>query len=491
VLVAGWTFSAYGPHWIDDSYITFRFAQKLAEGKGLAYNAGERTLGFSAPLYTLILGATTALGLPILPTSLALGMLGVAGALALLVALGRVAGNELAGWAAAFLTITQFFWVIFFVSGMETMLVCAVTLGLLGAASAGRWKLIGPLAGILCWLRYDGALGAAVALGWMAWRAGRRTAGREVLKAAAVYLPWFLFSWAYFGSPIPQTIRAKSLINYTAWSDLPSHYLAILQFQPFWGIWLAVAALGWIVTARRMPGFGVIPLWLAIYAAAFVFMRVPVSYYPWYLVPLIPGGFLGAALGWSEVIRAVLCRLGRVRPRWRITGYHADTVFLCLSAFLVLTQIMTLLLHEPAYGKGAMNRERAYRRTAEALESLMQPGQSVYVGETGALGYHLPKAWILDSAGLISPEIHAIRVRDREALRRQGVPPSRWPDGSPEVTRMVLRELRPDFITTKKIYLHIEEIRTEAEFNEHYEELTSPLFGEMDQCAFRRKYSPR
>jgi hypothetical protein len=215
VLVAGWTFSAYGPHWIDDSYITFRFAQKLAEGKGLAYNAGERTLGFSAPLYTLILGATTALGLPILPTSLALGMLGVAGALALLVALGRVAGNELAGWAAAFLTITQFFWVIFFVSGMETMLVCAVTLGLLGAASAGRWKLIGPLAGILCWLRYDGALGAAVALGWMAWRAGRRTAGREVLKAAAVYLPWFLFSWAYFGSPIPQTIRAKSLINYT------------------------------------------------------------------------------------------------------------------------------------------------------------------------------------------------------------------------------------------------------------------------------------
>jgi len=42
---------------------------------------------------------------------------------------------------------------------------------------------------------------------------------RALLRAAGVcallYLPWFLFAWAYYGSPVPQTVVAKG-IGYAA-----------------------------------------------------------------------------------------------------------------------------------------------------------------------------------------------------------------------------------------------------------------------------------
>src|SRR5829696_1795487 len=54
-LIAGglfWFFRTYG---YDDPYITYRYASNLAQGAGFVYNAGERILSTTTPLYTLIL----------------------------------------------------------------------------------------------------------------------------------------------------------------------------------------------------------------------------------------------------------------------------------------------------------------------------------------------------------------------------------------------------------------------------------------------------
>src|SRR5687768_3192429 len=61
-LVAGllfWLFRHYG---YDDPYITYRYAGNLASGAGFVYNAGERILSTTTPLYTLILAAVGLLG---------------------------------------------------------------------------------------------------------------------------------------------------------------------------------------------------------------------------------------------------------------------------------------------------------------------------------------------------------------------------------------------------------------------------------------------
>lgn len=53
----------------EDSYITYRYANNLAEGKGFYYNPGEEYLGTTAPFYGLILAFLGSLGLPIPYTS--------------------------------------------------------------------------------------------------------------------------------------------------------------------------------------------------------------------------------------------------------------------------------------------------------------------------------------------------------------------------------------------------------------------------------------
>ena len=46
-----------GPRTIDDAYITFRYARNLLAGNGFVFNPGERVLGTTTPLFTLILAA--------------------------------------------------------------------------------------------------------------------------------------------------------------------------------------------------------------------------------------------------------------------------------------------------------------------------------------------------------------------------------------------------------------------------------------------------
>ncbi|HET9481188.1 MAG TPA: hypothetical protein VFP98_05475, partial [Candidatus Polarisedimenticolia bacterium] len=68
ILLAGiavWTgFRAYTRITLEDALITFRYAANLAEGLGFVYNAGERVLGTTTPLFTLLLGGIGALAGP-------------------------------------------------------------------------------------------------------------------------------------------------------------------------------------------------------------------------------------------------------------------------------------------------------------------------------------------------------------------------------------------------------------------------------------------
>src|SRR5262249_2820515 len=45
---------------VEDALITYRYAENLATGHGLVYNAGERVLGTTTPLFALILGSVGA-----------------------------------------------------------------------------------------------------------------------------------------------------------------------------------------------------------------------------------------------------------------------------------------------------------------------------------------------------------------------------------------------------------------------------------------------
>src|SRR5215212_8222761 len=64
-LVASALFWLFRNHGYDDPYITYRYASNLAHAAGFVYNAGERILSTTTPLYTLILALAGLTGAPI------------------------------------------------------------------------------------------------------------------------------------------------------------------------------------------------------------------------------------------------------------------------------------------------------------------------------------------------------------------------------------------------------------------------------------------
>src|SRR5205823_14822555 len=65
----------------EDAFITLRYARNLAEGQGLVFNAGERVLGTTTPLFALLLAPVGALaGTAALPVAAVVVGIACAGA---------------------------------------------------------------------------------------------------------------------------------------------------------------------------------------------------------------------------------------------------------------------------------------------------------------------------------------------------------------------------------------------------------------------------
>ena len=224
-------FALYTKNAWEDWYITYRASKNLALGHGLVFTPGERVHSFTSPIGTLIpallaylTGCTNddlVLWLYRAISSLVLGATGVL--------LFRVARARELSLPATFVLIGMLAvdpkTVAFSINGMETaFLVFFVGLTVYSLAVASRRPALrlGIAWGGLMWTRPDGFIyGGAVAAGFLLFP--RAVAGRvgrvEVLRryalaaavAAAIYAPWILWAWSYYGTPVPHTIVAKGL----------------------------------------------------------------------------------------------------------------------------------------------------------------------------------------------------------------------------------------------------------------------------------------
>ncbi|MCO4770400.1 MAG: hypothetical protein KDA24_10255 [Deltaproteobacteria bacterium] len=208
---------------IDDSFISMRFAQHLAEGEGIVWNRGEAPVeGFTSFLWILVLAVPH-----VIATSLAEPLARVGGVLAvsgLALWLFRMLRARFGDFPAAFAIVPLLAgtpYVINSVSGMETGL--AILLAGLGhplacagilekdARRLGWYQLVALLA---CMTRPDYALCYAATMvgGYaLAWRLPTRgelgrVAGYFVLPGI-IYFAW---RWSYFGYFLPNPFYIKA-----------------------------------------------------------------------------------------------------------------------------------------------------------------------------------------------------------------------------------------------------------------------------------------
>jgi arabinofuranosyltransferase len=230
------------PYPFDDAFISFRYADNLARGRGLVYNPGERVEGYTNFLWTVLVAAGMALGGA--PLTLA-GLLGGASFIATIV-LSALAVRRIVSRPRDLIGLCCLVWLVlpadyapFARCGLETVFVAAliVAMGLVahgGQEGVGVIRRRGLLAGSLYSLlptalvltRLDGAVfvvtSAAVTAVEIFLRDRPTHGARSALRGtallilehyalfAAVMVAWTVWKVAYYGDLLPNTYYAKA-----------------------------------------------------------------------------------------------------------------------------------------------------------------------------------------------------------------------------------------------------------------------------------------
>ncbi len=257
---------------IDDAYISFRYARNLAQGFGAVFNPGERVEGYTNFLWMLLDVPAELAHLP--PRVWALGLSVLLGFVGLL-ATYRLAAGLLpwAGAIAALLLAADGSYALWSVSGMETPLFGFLVL--LGAAcylresdmpltptrlhshTSTRGWVSGVVFALAALTRPEGVLMLGLtclhqALGALRWQGprGRRMLGQALVRGVvfgAIYLPYFLWRWRYYGFFFPNTyydkvggdseggLLARGLLYLQHFAGLHFYFLPLLLvLVPLW-----------------------------------------------------------------------------------------------------------------------------------------------------------------------------------------------------------------------------------------------------------------
>jgi hypothetical protein len=347
MFLVGFVFVAYTQRAWEDYWITFRASRNLATGQGLVFTPGDRLQTFTSPLGVLLpagLSWLTGNG----PEELVLwlfrivSLTALAAGLAMLFSiLKQLMQKPVAIAVTLALVALDAKTLDFSTNGMETgLLIFFLSLTLHGFVLTGPRQVlrIGLGWAGLMWTRPDSCVYIA-ALGIGAWLFLRREPAdspaenwlvklaRAGLICAALYLPWFLWSWWYYGSPVPHTIVAKDTnMPPLAITVLAGNFLS-LPFRSFLNAsasiwWTFMPAYSWLQTWYCLPttlfalaSWATALAWLCplcrpstrmlsfcVYVGHYFLSDVVRTYYPWYLPAVAFLGYLTLGLIFDQLL---------------------------------------------------------------------------------------------------------------------------------------------------------------------------------------------
>ncbi|HEX2755316.1 MAG TPA: hypothetical protein VHM48_07630 [Candidatus Limnocylindrales bacterium] len=415
----------------EDALITVTHARNAVAGVGLTHHPGEPvTHGFTSAVSVLIplAGEIVVKGSGIFVLRVA----SILAAIATIVFADRICRRlGLGRWPTAMALLYLAFdqnQIFYGMAGMETQVAVAVLLWSVDAVMAGTVLRTGLSFGLAVLTRPDFLLWNAAAtldLGARDWR----RAARIVVIGALVLAPWILFTTLYYGSPLPNTILAKSAhfvsplpahldpASLVGWlqTALTDHVSALSRtFAPFYEDTLVSAAplpldlayfvsiLVWLLAILGAIRTWRIPGWRAavLFAAAFTLYRVallPGAYFDWYVPP-------------HTAILIILAGAGvhSLRPTPRFDP----------RPILAVAVAVAFAIHTP-FSLGMERKLQAdievtvRTRVGQELAGLIRPGETLATESAGYYEYY-SNATMLDYPGLTS-------VRARQAM--QSLPP--------------------------------------------------------------------
>lgn len=480
-----------GARTVDDAYITFRYARNLITGQGFAYNPGERVLGTTTPLYTLLMaGLALTTGSRDFPTlALITNALMGATAVGLLYALGKqLSGHRAPAIAAALLWAVAPYSVAFAIGGMETDLTIALLLAASYAHVTDRPRALAILSALALLARPDTAI--LLGLLWLDLAAARRRIPwPEGLITLALLAPWLIFGALYFGSPLTNSVAAKA-VTYRLPPDagfirLLQHYATPFfehQALPSVGVFVVfvlycvLCGLGGLDAfhrARRTWPLIVYPwVYFAVFAAANPLL------FRWYLSPPLPFYFLLIFTGaWT------LANKTRQRAHRKTSDLIGNPLFVLFTAAAFTLTLNAWDLHpdhgpnRPAPEMAWFKLEQLYEQAADILLAHANPTDTLCAGDIGMLGYRTDMH-ILDTVGLVTSESN----------RHYPADPAIYVTNYAIPADLVLA-LDPDYIVILEVYGQLG-LLPDPNFQAHYlllEKIETDIYGSDGMLIFTRQ----
>jgi len=390
----------------EDGLTTITHARNVPLGLGLVHHAGEGNVhGFTSAIGVLIplAGELVHQGSGMLAMRVA-SLIAVCIALvyARLICRDLRLGAFPTAFVLAYLAFDQNM-IFYGMSGMETQVAVTVILGGVyhvrrqDLVASGIWLGLAPLA------RPEFVLWVAPALAYLALVNLRRGIAAGGI-AGAIVAPWILFTTAYYGSPIPNTVVAKaavspipailsngSLLPWLEWlfGQVTGHIeLLLYHFEPFHEVWSTAAAplpgpvliviavvvadlfaIG-LVASRQVAGWWPALAFVGLFFAYRVYFIPTINYYDWYLPP-----FLALVM---IVVAAGLQRIYVWRPM--------------ITKFLSVALAFAFAMHVP-FSFGVESKVQAVENevrtnVAEYLKATVPPGESVTSESAGYIGFY-------------------------------------------------------------------------------------------------------
>jgi len=417
----------------EDALITTLHSENAWSGLGLThYHPGEAPLhGFTSPLSVLIplLGDAVHIGWGVeflKLVSIFAGGLTVLFMLAIAihpsVRLPGPLAILLMGYAA-----WEHHQILWGMAGMETQVVTLILLMTLYYALAWKRTALGILLGFCMLARPDFAFLTIIVGVYVLFKAPR-SFPYVVLLACLVYGPWIIFTTWYYGSPVPNTILAKSM-GYHLWWMTPSLSLSDIKreiwdritgtyffntiFQPlgpsFGGhgthfraivndhglisdIMTVFAGLGALsIVFKRQWNLLPVVFFVGVYAAYYVFF-VPYVF-GWYIVPFVAATLLLSAHGWSLLVAGNKFR----RMRLGLLGGLVALYLLSFAIFLPKTFTAERRIQQYVEDQGRM-------ALGLYLKQVMRPDETVGCEPLGYIGYYSRRI-VYDWPGLTNRQV--------------------------------------------------------------------------------------
>ncbi len=384
----------------DDPFITYRYARNIANGLGFVYNPNEFVQSTTTPLFSLLLAVLYPIWADLPRLAILIGSFSLALGAVFLWVLAQSWQSPLVGWIS--LLLYPSFPLLLSTLGSETPTYLAFCLGGFAFYSRRNYNLSAIFAALAVLTRPDGALIPIILAADYLIRIRRPIPWKPILIFFILTLPWFIFAWGYFGSPIPVTMAAKQHQGSMTISQgfAPGLLTTAKPYFTHWFYWLeaALAIMGFVYMVLRARRWLLFLAWVAFYFLAFSLLGV--SRYFWYYAPLIPGFIILVGLGitaiafWGDLL---LHHFNMKRDRIQQFPSHLATVIILLLAVSIGVSTKQLLARTDS-------RRLVYRAIGEWIHSNTPEGASIATLEVGIIGYYAQRP-IIGFAGLIQPEV--------------------------------------------------------------------------------------